>query len=127
MNFACTLYFLPIPPKSIACTVSGSRYEVSSCLHILNTFWSYAPDKNYAWKTTKGNNQKIMMGRVIILVHCTSEQDISMCEVSRCYLKYFLINAPDELLDGSRLLPYQEHCMRYQRSPVRGHHSTLNF
>jgi hypothetical protein len=43
------------------------------------------------------NNWKIMQGRVIILVHCTSSQyGLSTYAVSSWYLKYFLRYAPDK-------------------------------
>jgi hypothetical protein len=53
--------------------------------------------KNYVWKITKGNNSKIMKGRVIILVHCTPpEWDLCTYEVSCWYLKGLLSYALDK-------------------------------
>jgi hypothetical protein len=48
-------------------------------------------------KKTKGNNLKIMQGRVITFVHCTPPQwDLSTYDVLSWYLKYFLRYALDK-------------------------------
>ena len=58
-----------------------SVYEV--WIYFFIDFWRYAPDKNYVWKSTKGNNSKHTAGRVMVLAHCTSPQwDLSVYEVN---------------------------------------------
>jgi hypothetical protein len=78
------------PPEWDLCT-----YEVS-CWY-LKGFLSYVLDKNYFCKITKGNNSKIIQGRVIILVQSTPPQwGQPTYDVSSWYLKYFLRYAPDK-------------------------------
>ena len=51
-----------------------------------------SPDKFQEWKSTKSNNSKSMMPRVMVLVHCTSSQwDISTYEIQVSSLNNFWV------------------------------------
>ena len=46
-----------------------------------------SPDKFQEWKSTKSNNSKSMMPRVMFLVHCTSSQwDLSTYEIQVAWI-----------------------------------------
>jgi len=62
-------------------------YEISS--QYFEYFLSYAPDKIQVWKLTKGNNSKSMKLWVMVLVHCTSQWDLSTYDVSCWCLAWF--------------------------------------
>ena len=75
-----------MPGLMVLVHCTSPQWDLSTCevsCWYLEYFLSYAPDKNQAWKLTKGNNSKSMMPGVMVIVHCTSPQwDLSTCEVS---------------------------------------------
>ena len=77
----CTTFLLNkiYPPMKFHIDISKAFLEICS-----------TQMKNLVWKIKKGNNSKIMKGRVITLMHWTPpEWDLSIYEVSCWYLKGF--------------------------------------